>query len=57
MTYVLARNIIFESFALSLAEVNKARAIFIGAHAQDYSVIRLSPEFLKLIKMSRWGLH
>jgi 7-cyano-7-deazaguanine synthase len=36
-TYVPARNIIFLSFALSLAEVIKAQAIFIGAHAQDYS--------------------
>ena len=36
-TYVPARNIIFLSFALSLAEVIKASAIFIGAHAQDYS--------------------
>ncbi|MHB8154474.1 MAG: 7-cyano-7-deazaguanine synthase QueC [Candidatus Omnitrophota bacterium] len=37
VTYVPARNIIFLSFALSLAEVIKASAIFIGAHAQDYS--------------------
>ena len=37
VTYVPARNIIFLSFALSLAEVIKANAIFIGAHAQDYS--------------------
>lgn len=36
-TYVPARNIIFLSFALSYAEVIKAEAIFIGAHAQDYS--------------------
>lgn len=36
-TYVPARNIIFLSFALSFAETLKARAIFIGAHAQDYS--------------------
>ncbi len=36
-TYVPARNIIFLSFALSFAEVIKARVIFIGAHAQDYS--------------------
>jgi len=33
VTYVPARNIIFLSFALSLAEVIKAGAIFIGAHA------------------------
>ncbi len=36
-TYVPGRNIIFLSFALSYAEAIKARAIFIGAHNQDYS--------------------
>ncbi len=36
-TYVPARNIIFLSFALSFAETAGARAIFIGAHAEDYS--------------------
>ena len=36
-TYVPARNIIFLSFALSYAEAINAKAIFIGAHAQDYS--------------------
>jgi 7-cyano-7-deazaguanine synthase len=36
-TYVPARNIIFLSFALSCAETIGAKAIFIGAHAQDYS--------------------
>ena len=36
-TYVPARNIIFLSFALSCAEAMGAEAIFIGAHAQDYS--------------------
>jgi len=36
-TYVPARNIIFLSFALSFAESISAKAIFIGAHAQDYS--------------------
>ena len=36
-TYVPARNTIFLSFALSYAEAIKAEAIFIGAHAQDYS--------------------
>ncbi len=36
-TYVPARNIIFLSFALSFAEAAGAQAIFIGAHAQDYS--------------------
>jgi 7-cyano-7-deazaguanine synthase len=37
VTYVPARNIIFLSFALSFAESIGAGAIFIGAHAQDYS--------------------
>ncbi|OQB12739.1 MAG: 7-cyano-7-deazaguanine synthase [Candidatus Omnitrophica bacterium ADurb.Bin205] len=36
-TYVPARNIIFLSFALSLAESLKAEAVFIGAHSLDYS--------------------
>ncbi|MFC1804400.1 7-cyano-7-deazaguanine synthase QueC [Candidatus Omnitrophota bacterium] len=36
-TYVPARNIIFLSFALSLAETIAARAVFIGAHSLDYS--------------------
>jgi 7-cyano-7-deazaguanine synthase len=36
-TYVPARNIIFLSFALSYAEAVGAGAIFIGAHAVDYS--------------------
>ena len=36
-TYVPGRNIIFLSFALSYAETIGAQAIFIGAHAQDYS--------------------
>lgn len=36
-TYVPGRNIIFLSFALSCAETIKAKAIFIGAHIQDYS--------------------
>jgi len=37
VTYVPARNIIFLSFAASYAEAIKARAIFIGANAIDYS--------------------
>lgn len=36
-TYVPARNIIFLSFAASFAETIKARAVFIGANAIDYS--------------------
>jgi 7-cyano-7-deazaguanine synthase len=37
LTYVPGRNIIFLSFALSLAETVGAKDIFIGAHSQDYS--------------------
>lgn len=36
-TYVAARNIIFLSYAFSLAESIGAKKIFIGAHTQDYS--------------------
>ena len=56
-TYVPARNIIFLSFALSFAEAIKAQAIFIGAHAQDYSGYPdCRPEFFKaFVKMARAG--
>jgi 7-cyano-7-deazaguanine synthase len=37
VTYVPARNTIFLSFALALAEVEAAADIFIGANARDYS--------------------
>jgi 7-cyano-7-deazaguanine synthase len=37
VTYVPARNTIFLSFALALAEVREAGAIFIGVNARDYS--------------------
>ena len=58
VTYVPARNIIFLSFALSWAEVIKASAIFIGAHAQDYSGYPdCRGEFFKaFIKMAKVGL-
>ena len=50
-TYVSARNIIFLSYAASLAESLKAKAIFIGAHIQDYSGYPdCRPEFLKLFQ-------
>lgn len=50
-TYVPARNIIFLSFALSFAETIKAQAIFIGAHAQDYSGYPdCRPEFFAAFK-------
>ncbi len=56
-TYVPARNIIFLSFALSFAETIKAEAIFIGAHAQDYSGYPdCRPDFFKaFIKMAKSG--
>ena len=58
VTYVPARNIIFLSFALSLAEVIKASAIFIGAHAQDYSGYPdCRAEFFRaFVKMSKVGI-
>lgn len=37
VTYVPARNTVFLSIALALAEVYEARSIFIGANAVDYS--------------------
>lgn len=57
-TYVPARNIIFLSFGLSLAEVIKASAIFIGAHTQDYSGYPdCRGEFFKaFIKMAKVGI-
>ena len=58
VTYVPARNIIFLSFALSLAEVIKASAIFIGAHAQDYSGYPdCRAEFFKaFVEMAKVGI-
>jgi 7-cyano-7-deazaguanine synthase len=48
VTYVPARNIIFLSFAASYAEAIKARHIFIGANAVDYSGYPdCRPEFIK----------
>jgi len=37
VTYVPARNTIFLSYALSWAEVARAKAVYIGANALDYS--------------------
>jgi len=37
LTYVSGRNIIFLSYAASLAESIGAKSVFIGAHIQDYS--------------------
>jgi len=48
VTYVSARNIIFLSYAFSLAESIGAKKIFIGAHIQDYSGYPdCRPEFLR----------
>jgi 7-cyano-7-deazaguanine synthase len=56
-TYVPGRNIIFLSFAVSFAQTIKAQAIFIGAHAQDYSGYPdCRPEFFKVFtKMAKLG--
>ncbi|MCC6151041.1 MAG: 7-cyano-7-deazaguanine synthase QueC [Planctomycetes bacterium] len=48
VTYVPARNTIFLSYALALAEVIKAQDIFIGVNAVDYSGYPdCRPQFIK----------
>jgi 7-cyano-7-deazaguanine synthase len=48
ITYVPARNTVFLSFALALAEVEQAQDIFIGVNAVDYSGYPdCRPEFVK----------
>jgi 7-cyano-7-deazaguanine synthase len=48
ITYVPARNTIFLSYALALAEVEKASHIFIGVSAVDYSGYPdCRPEYIK----------
>jgi 7-cyano-7-deazaguanine synthase len=48
VTYVPARNMIFLSLALGLAEANGARDIFIGVNALDYSGYPdCRPEFIE----------
>jgi len=52
-TYVSGRNIIFLSYAASLAESIGARTIFIGAHIQDYSGYPdCRPEFLRAFEQA-----
>ncbi|MBD3263531.1 MAG: 7-cyano-7-deazaguanine synthase QueC [Candidatus Omnitrophica bacterium] len=47
LTYVAGRNIVFLSYAFSLAESIGAKSVFIGAHTQDYSGYPdCRPEFL-----------
>lgn len=48
LTYVPARNTVFLSYSLALAEVLKARHIFIGVNAVDYSGYPdCRPEFIE----------
>jgi len=48
ITYVPARNTIFLSYALALAEVRQAQKIFIGANAVDFSGYPdCRPEFIR----------
>jgi len=57
ITYVPARNTIFLSLALALAEIRQARRIFIGANAIDYSGYPdCRPEYIKAFeKMANLG--
>ena len=48
VTYVPARNTIFLSYALAIAEVEKASSIYIGANSLDYSGYPdCRPEFIE----------
>ena len=53
LTYVPGRNVIFLSYAFSLADSRQAKKIFIGAHIQDYSGYPdCRPEFLKKFELA-----
>jgi len=53
VTYVAGRNIIFLSYAASLADSIGATRVFIGAHTQDYSGYPdCRPEFIKSMQNS-----
>ena len=54
VTYVPARNTIFLSLALGLAEASGARDIFIGVNALDYSGYPdCRPEFIARVREAR----
>ncbi|MDL5246699.1 7-cyano-7-deazaguanine synthase QueC [Leptospira weilii] len=52
-TYVPGRNILFLSFAVSLAEGTGSNSIYIGVNAMDYSGYPdCRPEFIKMFEMA-----
>jgi 7-cyano-7-deazaguanine synthase len=52
VTYVPARNTLFLSYALAIAEVKKSQDIFIGVNAVDYSGYPdCRPEFIRSYEM------